>query len=112
MTNNRYGIVLVTAGSKEEGENIASALLSAKLAACVSLTPVESLYVWQGKVNRDEEWQLTIKTDLACFEAMEAKIKAIHSYEVPEIIALPIIAGSSAYLNWIGENTKLIENKD
>lgn len=101
------GIVLVTASSKEEGEAIASALLEAKLAACVSIFPVHSMYVWQGKVNSDDEWQLTIKTHLAQFSALEAKIRELHSYEVPEIIALPIVAGSQAYLDWIGENVAL-----
>jgi len=106
MTDANYGIVLVTAASQKEAETIASHLLEAKLAACVALTPVESFYVWQGKMNCDREWQLTIKTNLSLFEAIFAKIKAIHSYEVPEIIALPIVAGTRSYLNWIGENTQ------
>ncbi len=106
MTDADYGIVLVTAASQKEAETIARALLEAKLAACVAITPVESFYVWQGKMNCDREWQLTIKTNLSLFEAIAAKIKAIHSYEVPEIIALPIVAGTSSYLNWIGENTQ------
>ncbi|MGK7876457.1 MAG: divalent-cation tolerance protein CutA [Xenococcaceae cyanobacterium] len=102
----RYGIVLVTASSKVEGEAIASALVEAQLAACVTLTPVHSIYTWQGKVNSDEEWQLIIKTDLAQFPALSAKVQELHSYEVPEIIALPIIAGSDSYLEWISENVK------
>lgn len=100
----RYGVVLITASSETEGESIARALIEAKLAACVSLTPVRSIYTWQGKINSDREWQLIIKTDLNLFPALESKIKEIHSYEVPEIIALPIIAGSQSYLDWIGEN--------
>jgi periplasmic divalent cation tolerance protein len=103
----RYGIVLVTVASKEEGEAIASALVEAKLAACVTLFPVQSLYTWKGKVHSDSEWQLTIKTALACFPALSAKIQSLHSYEVPEIIALPIVAGSQPYLDWIGENVQL-----
>ncbi|MDY7015302.1 MAG: divalent-cation tolerance protein CutA [Cyanobacteriota bacterium] len=101
-----YGIVLVTTSSREEGEAIASALLDARLAACISLSPVHSIYTWQGQVNSDSEWQLTIKTDLTHFSALEAKIRECHSYEVPEIIALPIVAGSPAYLQWISENVK------
>ncbi|WP_224412709.1 divalent-cation tolerance protein CutA [Oscillatoria salina] len=103
-TSRRYGVVLVTASTKKEAENIASALVEAKLAACVSLTAVNSIYTWQGKVNSEEEWQLIIKSDLALFPVLEAKIKELHSYEVPEIIALPLIAGSQSYLQWIGEN--------
>ena len=102
----RYGVVLVTASSSDEAEAIAKALIEVKLAACVSLTPVTSLYTWQGKVNSDREWQLTIKTDLTHFAALEAKILQLHSYEVPEIIALPIVAGSKSYVEWICENVK------
>ena len=102
MTTN-YGIVLVTAGSQTEAEAIAFALVESKLAACVSLNPIRSIYTWSGEVCSDEEWQLTIKTDLTQFEALEAKIRQLHSYEVPEIIALPIVAGSLAYLQWIGQ---------
>ncbi|MBD2578237.1 divalent-cation tolerance protein CutA [Oscillatoria sp. FACHB-1406] len=96
-----YCVVLVTAASQQEAEAIASALLSARLAACVSMAPIHSMYVWKGEVNADEEWQLTIKTRLACFAALEAKVRELHSYEVPEIIALPIVAGSQPYLDWI-----------
>jgi periplasmic divalent cation tolerance protein len=99
-----YGVVLVTASSQEEGEAIASALVELKLAACVTLLPVRSIYTWQGKVNSESEWQLVIKTDLSQFPALSDKIQELHSYEVPEIIALPIVAGSRSYLNWIGEN--------
>jgi periplasmic divalent cation tolerance protein len=101
-----YGIVLVTASSQAEGEAIASALVELKLAACVTLLPVRSIYTWQGKVNSEEEWQLLIKTNLSQFSALEAKIKELHSYQVPEIIALPIVAGSQSYLDWIGENVR------
>ncbi|OKH23247.1 divalent-cation tolerance protein CutA [Hydrococcus rivularis NIES-593] len=101
-----YGIVLVTASSQAEGEAIASALVELKLAACVTLLPVRSIYTWQGQVNSEEEWQLLIKTNLSQFSVLEAKIKELHSYQVPEIIALPIVAGSQSYLNWIGENVR------
>ena len=102
----QYGVVPVTSASEEEGEKIAYALLAAKLAAGVNLVPVNSIYTWQGKVNRDRQWQLIIKTDLALFEELAAKIKALHSYEVPEIIAIPIVAGSQSYLNWMKDNLR------
>lgn len=100
----RYGIVLVTVATEPEGNAIASALLEARLAACISMTQIKSIYRWQGKIENETEWQLIVKTDLSQFPAIEAKIKAVHSYEVPEIIAVPITAGSESYLSWIGEN--------
>ena len=102
--SSQYGVVLVTTSSSEAAESMARALLTEKLAACVNIVPVDSFYTWQGKINSDREWQLIIKTDLARFVALEAKIKTLHSYEVPEIIALPIIAGSESYLNWLETN--------
>ena len=98
-----YGIVLVTTGSQEEAENLASLLVEAKLAACVSISPINSIYSWQGKICKDQEWQLFIKTDLTRFSTLEAKIIELHSYEVPEIIALPIIKGHQPYLKWISQ---------
>jgi periplasmic divalent cation tolerance protein len=97
----KYGIVLVTASSQSEGEAIAQALLQAKLAACVSLMPIRSIYTWNGEVHNEAEWQLVIKTDLRHFDQLEANVREVHSYEVPEVIAIPIVAGSSSYLNWI-----------
>lgn len=102
----RYAVVLVTASSRQEAEAIAQNLVASQLAACVNLMPVHSVYTWQGKVNSEEEWQLIIKTDLAHFPALEAKIRELHSYEVPEIIALPILAGSPPYLQWISDNVR------
>ncbi len=102
----RYAVVLVTASSRQEADAIAEDLVASQLAACVNLIPVHSVYTWQGKVNSEEEWQLIIKTDLAHFPAVEAKIRDLHSYEVPEIIALPILAGSPPYLQWISDNVR------
>lgn len=99
-----YGIVWVTAPTRTEAEAIAAALVESRLAACVSLTPIHSIYTWRGEVNKEEEWQLTIKTDLRQFARLQAAIKSLHSYEVPEIIATPIIAGFTPYLNWISES--------
>ncbi len=98
-----YGVVLVTTSAREEAEAIAQNLVESKLAACVSFMPINSIYTWQGKVNKDEEWQLLIKTDLSKFESLAARIKELHSYEVPEIIALPLVAGFAPYLAWISQ---------
>lgn len=102
MTNSTYGVVLVTVASLAEGKAIATKLIEASLAACVNLFPLDSIYLWQGKINQDQEYQLIIKTDLSKFDELAATIKTLHSYEVPEIIALPIVAGSKTYLDWLG----------
>lgn len=96
-----YGVVLVTAASQAEAETIADALITTQLAACVSMMPIRSVYTWNGEICRDEEWQLIIKTRLSQFSNLEEKIRTLHSYETPEIIALPIVAGSQSYLQWI-----------
>jgi periplasmic divalent cation tolerance protein len=101
-----YGVILVTAPTREQAEAIAETLIQTKLAACVSLWPMRSIYRWQGQVNRDEEWQLLIKSKLAKFEQLEATIRAMHDYEVPEILALPIVAGSLPYLQWMAEQVE------
>ncbi|MUG92124.1 divalent cation tolerance protein CutA [Scytonema sp. UIC 10036] len=99
----KYGVVLVTASSVEEAETIANALVEAKLAACVSIMPIHSIYTWQGQKHKEQEWQLLIKTDLGLFSTLEKKVRELHSYQVPEIIALPVVAGSQPYLQWISE---------
>lgn len=99
----RYGVILVTASGRSQAEMIARSLVAAKFAACVTLLPVQSIYTWQNEVHQDEEWQLIIKSTLDRFAEIEAKIRELHSYEVPEIIALPIVAGSPAYLHWIAQ---------
>jgi periplasmic divalent cation tolerance protein len=100
-------VVLVTCGSEEEATKIANALVEGRLAACVNIiSPVRSIYRWEGKVWDEKEWLLIIKTQKTRFEALEKKVKSLHSYSVPEIIALPIVEGSASYLKWIEENTE------
>lgn len=95
------GVVLVTASSEAEANRLARYLVDAHLAACVSLFPVQSVYRWQGEICAEPEWQLIIKADLGQFEALSQAITQHHSYEVPEIIALPIVAGLPDYLAWL-----------
>ena len=102
----RYAVVLVTASSRQEAAAIAEFLIQSKLAACVSLLPVFSIYIWQETIHHDEEWQLLIKSERSRFAELEAKIRELHSYEVPEIIALPIVAGSQPYLRWISDQVQ------
>ena len=100
-------VVLVTVGSEQEAETIATALLEERLAACVNVTsPVRSLYRWEGRIADDREWQLIIKTQARLFETLAARVRALHSYDVPEIIALPVLAGTTDYVDWIQNETK------
>lgn len=106
INSSNYGVVLVTAASQQEAEAIANSLVKSQLAACVSLLPILSIYTWQGELHQEQEWQLLIKTDLTQFPTLEAKIRELHSYEVPEIIALPILAGSQPYLQWLSQQVQ------
>lgn len=95
-------IVLTTTGSPEEARKIAEELLGRELAACVNIVPgITLIYKWQGKVQRDQEYLLIIKTTGAAFPRVRDAIKELHSYEVPECIALNIEDGLPEYLNWL-----------
>jgi len=99
-------VVLVTCGSEEEGAKIAKALVDERLAACVNLiSPIRSIYRWEGKTWDDAECLLIIKTQRARFEELENRVKSLRSYSVPEIITLSIVEGSSSYLHWLEETT-------
>jgi periplasmic divalent cation tolerance protein len=95
-------LVLSTTGSKEEAQTIARALVERRLAACVNIVgPIESVYRWQGKVQTSAEYLLLVKTTAERFSAVRLAIRELHSYELPECIALEIDNGSDEYLNWI-----------
>jgi periplasmic divalent cation tolerance protein len=97
-------VVLVTVGSNTEGERVARALVEERLAACVNRIPaVQSVYRWQGKVEQSAEELLVIKTRADLFTALEKRVRELHSYSVPEVIALPILSGSENYLRWLGQ---------
>ena len=100
-----YVQALTTVGSEEEAERIGAALLERRLAACVqTVGPIVSRYRWRGELERAGEWQLLAKTEASLFPEVEATIRAAHSYEEPEILAIPILAGSAGYLAWISES--------
>lgn len=101
-------LVLTNCGSAAEARKIARLLVERRLAACVNVAtaPVESIYRWNGKLEKAKEYLLLIKTTLARFGAVERAIRDVHSYEVPEIIAVPIARGSRDYLRWLGENVR------
>ena len=95
-------VVLMTAGSQEEAERIAEALVAEMLAACVNVVPgVTSIYRWEGKVQRDQEWLLVAKSRRDMLDRLVERVQALHSYDVPEIIALPLAGGSEPYLRWL-----------
>ena len=98
-------VVFITAGSREAASQIAEKLVDEKLAACVNIIPqIESIYRWEGKICRDSEQLLVAKTEQAYYERLEAAVRAIHSYDTPEIIALSITRGSAPYLKWLSES--------
>jgi periplasmic divalent cation tolerance protein len=107
-------VVLVTCGSAKEARRIARAVVQQRMAACANIvaTPVQSVYRWKGRVESAEEFLLVIKTTQGRFAELKAAVKRLHSYDVPEIIALPIAAGGIDYLNWISESVKVPRRKE
>ena len=105
MTDKR--LVLTTCGSLEEARSIAQTLVERQLAACVNIAPqVESVFRWHGEVETATEWLLVIKTTAEAFDRLSEALTELHSYELPECIALAIEEGSAAYLDWIGESVR------
>lgn len=100
-----YLQVLTTAGSEEEAERISAALVERRLAACVQVVgPISSHYRWQGKVEHEREWLCLAKTEASRYPELETAIRELHSYDEPEIVATPIVAGSAGYLDWVEES--------
>lgn len=95
-------VVFMTAANGEEATRLADLLVGAHLAACVQILPeMESVYRWEGKIERQSEILLIAKTTTAKFAELEREVRALHSYETPEIVAVPLVAGSSPYLAWL-----------
>lgn len=100
-------VILITAGSESEAERIARALVDEHLAACVNIIPgVRSFFFWDGKTQDEKEVLMVAKSRAPLVSKVVSRVKALHSYTVPEVIALPIVAGSSDYLAWVSEVTK------
>lgn len=101
-------VVLVTCGSAGEAQRIARALVERRLAACVNTlpAPVRSIYRWKGKIETAREFVLVIKSSRQKFPAVSRMIRAAHSYDIPEVIALPIVAGAAAYRRWLEESLR------
>jgi periplasmic divalent cation tolerance protein len=95
-------VVFMTAANREEAVRLAEMMVTARLAACVQILPeMESVYRWQGKIERQQEVLVIAKTATSKFEKLEKEVRAIHSYDTPEIVALPLTAGSTPYLEWL-----------
>jgi len=107
MAKPAYLVVFITTSSYDEARKIADALVVQKKAACVNIVPrVNSLFRWKGKIEEAEESLMVVKTRAELFTDVVSTVKSIHSYEVPEIIALPIIEGNADYLAWLKEETE------
>ena len=94
-------IVMTSIGTEDEAESLAAEIVEARLAACVQVQRVRSLYTWQGLLHREPEWVLHIKTLDARYAALEAFIRERHSYQMPEVIRVPVSAGAADYLTWL-----------
>lgn len=99
-------MVMTAVGSEAAAEVLAQQLVEARLAACVQVMPLKSFYVWQGESRKEAEYLLLVKTRAALYEQVESFILAHHPYETPEILQLPVVAGSSAYLQWLDASTR------
>jgi periplasmic divalent cation tolerance protein len=98
--------VLTTVADRAAGTALARVLLERRLAACVTVgAPVDSLYHWRGRIETATELPLTIKTRAALYQQVEAAIRELHDYEVPEIVAVPVIHGSDSYIGWLVDET-------
>lgn len=98
-------IILTTVSSKKEAELIGSKLIDKELAACVNIIPnIKSIYYWEGKINKDSEYLLIIKTVKRAEEDIFENIRKLHSYDTPEMISIPITGGEKSYLNWLSKS--------
>lgn len=104
--NTDFSLILTTAGSADAARALAERLVTAELAACVQLVPIASVYRWQGAVQHDTETLLLVKTRTALYAQVEACIRQQHDYSVPEVLCLPVTAGSAPYLDWLAAMTR------
>ena len=99
-------IVFITAPNEKEAASISRTIVEERLVACVNIIPsVRSIYRWQGRVEDEQEVLMIVKTKKSLFERLQERVKELHSYEVPEIIGLPLVEGSKEYLDWLGQET-------
>ena len=107
MVSDQFVIVLTTLPTDSDAEKFASQLVEERLVACVSILPaMRSIYRWDGAIERADERQLLLKTSSTRLAALEARVRALHPYDVPEFVVIPITRGSADYLSWLAENTR------
>jgi periplasmic divalent cation tolerance protein len=107
MDESKEIVVFITASGEDEAARIAKTLVESRLAACVNIIKnVRSIYRWKGNIEDDPEVLMVVKTRKVHFDVLKRKVKELHSYEVPECIALPVVAGSEDYLKWLNESTE------
>jgi periplasmic divalent cation tolerance protein len=108
LTDTPHVVILTTLPAAADAAAFAAAIVESRLAACVNLLPVmESVYRWEGRVQRDSERQLLMKTSGDRVDALWERVRALHPYDVPEFLVLPIAGGNDAYLRWIGDSTRI-----
>lgn len=105
-SNKLYCLVLTTTATAADAQSLARGIVEARLGACVQIQPIQSLYRWHGALCDETEFRLSIKTPQARYAALEDFIRTHHRYETPEIVQVPITAGSAAYLQWLDEETQ------
>lgn len=107
-----YVVVLATAPTREQAEQIEENVIQERLAACVTVVPhATSVYRWEGEVHKDQEVLLIAKTRAALFPALVARVQQLHSYQVPEVIALQVVEGAQNYLQWLARETRRDEDR-
>jgi periplasmic divalent cation tolerance protein len=107
MSDTEYVLVMTTLPADADASTFAQTLVDARLAACVNLMgPMESIYRWEGRVDREQERQLLIKTSRDRLTALWDRVRELHPYDVPEFLVVPIVEGNAAYLRWVGESTR------
>jgi len=111
MKETRYRVVLITCATLEESRKIARAVVEQHLAACVNIVThaVESFYIWEGKLENGSEYLLVMKTSDERLDELKQSVLELHSYDTPEFVVLPIVAGTNEYLNWVGDSVKKTE---
>lgn len=108
-----YVQVFTTINDRKKAEDIAESVVVKRLAACVQITgPVTSVYRWEGKVNKEEEWLLIIKSSKELYGKLEKEIKEIHPYDVPEILVMPVLDGNRDYLEWLRNEIAIKQHSD
>ncbi|MCX5206575.1 divalent-cation tolerance protein CutA [Streptomyces sp. NBC_00237] len=101
-----YAVLTTTTDSEAKADELAARVIDERLAACAQVYPVHSVYRWEGKVERAREWRVDFKTRGELVDELAARVGELHDYDVPEIVAVPVLAGSPAYLEWVAEQTR------